>query len=240
MLVFLTFWTLIGITASDRLQRTKFAQKSRFDWIIDCIGLLIQGFAIPIIQIVCLNRFYTYLFPQAAGCVTINPILAFGLSFVGVDYLYYWNHRGLHSKWLWRSHLVHHTVTQMDVLGTSRNTVWTSLLIVYVWVHGLFIYLLSDPSWYILGVSLTSALDLWRHSSLSPSPQSLIYEIISPILVLPQDHAWHHATEIANCNYGANLKLWDVIHRTYYSASEFPKKLGVESKLSLMRQLFLP
>ncbi|PSB02173.1 sterol desaturase family protein [Merismopedia glauca] len=240
MLVFLTFWTLIGITVSDRLRSGILAQKSRFDWIIDTIGLLIQGFLIPAIQIVVLNRFCSYLMPQAAGCLTLNPVLAFGLSFIAVDYLYYWNHRGLHSKWLWRSHLVHHTVTQMDVLGTSRNTIWTSFVIVYVWVHGLFIYLLSDPSWYILGVSLTSALDLWRHSGLWVSERSHIYRIISLILILPQDHAWHHAAEITNCNYGANFKLWDVIHQTYYSASEFPERLGVESNLSLMRRLFLP
>jgi sterol desaturase/sphingolipid hydroxylase (fatty acid hydroxylase superfamily) len=240
MLVFLTFWTLIGITASDRLLRATLIQKSRFDWIIDGIGLLIQGLVIPIIQIVVLKRFYGYVMAQAAGCLTLHPILALGLSFVAVDYLYYWNHRGLHSKWLWRSHLVHHTVTQMDVLGTSRNTIWTSFVIVYVWIHSLFIYLLNDPSWYIWGVSLTCALDLWRHSGLSVSSKSWIYKVISSILILPQDHAWHHASEMANCNYGANLKLWDLIHQTYFSSSEFPERLGIKSDLSLMQRLLLP
>ena len=117
----------------------------------------------------------------------MQPILAFILSFVLVDYLYYWNHRLLHSRWLWRLHLVHHTVTEMQVFETARNTLWTSFFIIYLWVHGLFIYLLKDPNWYVAGVSLTCALDLWRHSAMALAPNSLLYRLISGWLILPQN-----------------------------------------------------
>ena len=36
--------------------------------------------------------------------------------------------------------------TDMDLLGTSRNTLWASFLMIYLWVHALFIYSLQDPS----------------------------------------------------------------------------------------------
>jgi hypothetical protein len=55
-----------------------------------------------------------------------------------------------------------------------------------LWVHALFIYLLQDSSWYVAGVSLSSALDLWRHSIFTPKPTSLIYRCLSPWLILPR------------------------------------------------------
>jgi sterol desaturase/sphingolipid hydroxylase (fatty acid hydroxylase superfamily) len=131
----------------------------------------------------------------------------------------------LHSRWFWPVHMVHHTSTEMNVLSTSRNTLWTSFLIVYLWVHALFIYLLQDPTWYIAGVSLTCALDLWR---------------LSVLLILPQDHAWHHATASDRANYGANFKLWDMIHRTYYKCENSPDSLGVKTDLNLIEKLVWP
>lgn len=128
----------------------------------------------------------------------------------------------------------------MDVFGTSRNTLWTSFLIIYLWVHSLFIYLLQDPIWYIFGASLTSALDLWRHSTFTPKPTSLIHRLLSPLLILPQDHAWHHARNYKGGNYGANFKIWDKIHRTYTHYEKQPEILGAISNLTLTQKLLFP
>jgi sterol desaturase/sphingolipid hydroxylase (fatty acid hydroxylase superfamily) len=170
----------------------------------------------------------------------LSPIFTFFLSFVAVDYLYYWNHRLLHSPFFWNVHQVHHTVTHLDVLGTSRNTLWASFLIVYLWVHSFFLYLLADPTGYLLGVSLTSALDLWRHSQLTIPSKSWLYHYLSPWLILPQDHAWHHSSQSPNCNYGANLKLWDKWHGTYYEESELPTEIGTATSLNFTQKLLFP
>jgi sterol desaturase/sphingolipid hydroxylase (fatty acid hydroxylase superfamily) len=130
-------------------------------------------------------------------------------------------------------------MTELDVLGTSRNTLWTSFLIVYLWIHALIIYLLHDPSWYILGVSLTSALDLWRHSQFGLASGSRLYNWLNPWLNLPQDHAWHHA-EIAGYNFGANFKLWDKMHGTYYSSDSLPNRLGIKTDFNLIQKLIWP
>ena len=127
----------------------------------------------------------------------------------------------------------------MDVLGTSRNTLWSSGLIVYLWVHGLFIYLLDNPAAYLLGVSLTAALDLWRHSRLGPSVNSGRYKWLSPWLVLPQDHALHHSPA-HGCNFGANLKIWDRLHGTARQAEHFPIRLGIITTLSFWQKLLYP
>ncbi|MGB3494387.1 MAG: sterol desaturase family protein [Elainellaceae cyanobacterium] len=276
MVVFIAFGLLVGATAfSSPMWRWSGGGKNRphlyrskplIDWILDGAGLFVQGVLIPILQITVMYHLWALLLPHAQASLNFGVLPAFLLSFVGVDYLYYWNHRWLHSSRAWPIHKIHHTVTQMDVLGTSRNTLWSSFFIVYLWVHALMIYLLSDPTGYILGVSLTSALDLWRHSRFSPVPSSIFYRILAPWLMLPQDHAHHHQRaddqriddQIVDdkfgaglprhsphcspqpCNFGANLKLWDRLHHTYKPSTRYPRQLGTTTNLSLVRQLLFP
>lgn len=236
MIVFGTFLLLLGFTA--RHYWSDLRQKSLADWMLDGVGLWVQGLLIPLLQLTLLQKLYQQLFSGWQHSLNLHPLLAFVLSFVVIDYLYYWNHRLLHSRRGWIAHRIHHTVSTMDVLGTSRNTVWSSFLILYLWVHGLFIFLLADPTVYLLGVGLTAALDLWRHSQFSPDPSSSLYRWLSPWLILPQDHGWHHHR--SDRNYGANLKLWDRWHNTLHQPAQWPTSLGQPSHLSLWRQLLYP
>ncbi|MEH1958098.1 MAG: sterol desaturase family protein [Nostoc sp.] len=240
LLIFGSFIGLVGWTISNQFGRTQLQAKTREDWLLDGIGLTIQGILIPLLQATLVYWLYQHLLPNQQGYLKISLVPAFITSFVVVDYLYYWNHRLLHTKLLWKVHQVHHTVTQMDVLGTSRNTLWTSLLIIYLWIHTLFLYLLADPTCYLLGVSLTSALDLWRHSHLIIPESSWLYQFLSSWLILPHDHAWHHCREIYNYNYGANLKIWDKLHGTYYESKNLPSIIGIPSSLNLFQKLLFP
>ena len=238
--VFFVFVILMALTVVDEGRFAVLRAKSWEDWVLDAVGLFFQGVLIPVLQLAVVYQFYRYFLPGDRGCWDLPPVGAFCLSFVFVDYIYYWNHRLFHTRWLWPIHVVHHTMTEMHVLGTSRNTLWTSFFIVYLWLHALFVYLLQDPTWYVAGVSLTSALDLWRHSAIAPSPHSLLHRWLSILFILPQDHAWHHANRSDCSNYGANLKLWDKLHGTYYRCDRPPDSLGVETNLTLTQKLLWP
>ncbi|MEM1392470.1 MAG: sterol desaturase family protein [Cyanobacteria bacterium P01_H01_bin.150] len=240
MLVFFTFVILLALTVTNSKQPFLYFKKSCEDWLLDSIGLFFQGFIVPFLQIAVVFQLYQRLLPNTSGLLNLYPVAAFLISFVFVDYLYYWNHRLLHTRKLWFIHQVHHTVTEMDVLGTSRNTLWTSFFIVYLWIHPLFLYLLQESKWYILGISLSSALDLWRHSNFTPKPNSWIYPWLSSCLILPKDHAWHHSNDCIKGNYGANLKVWDKIHGTYYEFEGLPDSLGIKNSLSFTKKIFLP
>src|SRR6478672_4016488 len=239
MSIFAAFVTLLLLTITRDRSSNLLWKKDREDWLLDMAGLLIQGVVIPGLQMLLVYQLYEWLLPTWKGILVLSSGLGFLLSFVLVDYLYYWNHRLLHHQHLWPWHQVHHTITQMDVLGTSRNTLWSSFLILYLWVHPLFLVLLQNPAGYVLGVTLTAILDLWRHSAIAPTPQSVACRWLSPWLVLPQDHAWHHA-RIQGCNYGANLKLWDQLHGTYHECDRAPEILGIETSLTLSQKLFWP
>ncbi len=235
------FWALVLGEAARAGGLSRYRDKPMRDWLLDLVGLIVQGALIPALQIVVVAAAWHVLFPALRGALWFaghDLWLGFLLSFVGVDYLYYWNHRLLHRPALWPIHMVHHTVSQMDVLGTSRNTLFTSFLIVYLWVHGTMAYLLRDPTGYFVGVSLGAALDLWRHSDLDP-PRWLARPL-GAFLVLPRDHAWHHASDASEGNYGANLSLWDRLHGTWMHNEQRPRALGVPCAMSLPRALLWP
>jgi sterol desaturase/sphingolipid hydroxylase (fatty acid hydroxylase superfamily) len=240
MIVFATFALLAALTfAVKASRRATFARKAQ-DWMLDMAGLIAQGVGIPILQITFVFGLFSRVLPQARGALEISPIIAFLLNFIVVDYLYYWNHRLLHGKSLWDTHAVHHTPEHLDLFITSRNTLWTSLLIVYVWANGLLIFLLKDPRAFLLSVSITASLDLWRHTSFFFQPNVFLHRIVAFCLITPNEHAWHHSSAKPNKNFGANLSIWDRLHGTYYSPASLPEHFGIPSNLDLKRKLFYP
>jgi len=236
--LFTAFWILMIATALVSGGASVFFNRKKDDWLLDGISLLVQGALIPLLQVFLVATWLTQFQPDLAKTLVLEPWVAFGLCFVGVDYLYYWNHRILHTKALWPVHLVHHTAHQMDVLTTSRNTVWSSLLIVYLWLNGTVVYLLADPAPYAAAITLTAVLDLWRHSPLNP--KGLIRDALGSFLILPRDHAWHHSQDVYDVNFGANLNWWDKLHGTWHLSQQEPKELGVKTNISLVSRLLWP
>lgn len=219
MIVAATFAVLIVLTAA--LFGVRFFARDRGAWVVDASGLVVQGtIAAALVLLVPLRR----------GAIDVPFWPAFLLSFVAVDYAYYWNHRLLHGA-LWRWHAVHHTAPRLDVVVTSRNTLWTPLLIVYVWAGIAAVFLLRDPSGFLLGLSLTAALDLWRHSPLVPPPR--VRRMLSWIVVTPHEHAWHHSRSRMEVNFGANFTIWDRLHGTFDASDALPERLGVDVPVTL-------
>lgn len=240
MIVLLTFLLLSMVTLSLRPMRRAAFQRRASDWMLDATGLIAQGILIPLLQTTLIYSALYLLAPELKGGLGLSPPAAFLLNFVVVDYLYYWNHRWLHSRRLWSTHATHHTAETMDVFITSRNTLWTSLLIVYVWSNGLFLFLLHEPAAFLLAASLTASLDLWRHTRFSPRPDSMLHRGLRWLLITPHEHAWHHSRTQFGCNFGANLSLWDRLHGTWFSPATSPEHLGIQLPLNWQRKLFFP
>ncbi|MDB4968629.1 MAG: fatty acid hydroxylase [Myxococcales bacterium] len=237
------FWILVLAGAVRVERRRAYLVKSRAAWTLDAVGLAIQGGLVPLVQLTVVVSALTLVVPSLRGSLRLpgHAVAAgFVVNVVVVDYLYYWNHRLLHTARLWPIHLVHHTVDEMDVMGTSRNTAWTSFFILYVWVNGVMLYLLAEPAGFAAGAALTASLDLWRHSELSPPRGSLADRALGSVLILPRHHAWHHAGDAAPGNFGANFSLWDRLHGTFIARDDAPARLGVTTTLPLWRQLWWP
>ncbi len=222
------------------LQFFKISPRHRLEWVLDILGLLSQGLLVPILQTLVIAKLMAWSFPDFHGFFAVPGILAFLFSFVGVDYLYYWNHRMLHSKSLWPFHRVHHSIKRLDVLATSRNSVWTIFFIVYLWVQPVFVFLLKDPTWFIMGLVLGHSLDLWRHSSWKWNRDLKSVQVLRTFIIDPQDHEWHHSEEKFNVNFGANLNLWDRLHGTFHRSEKSPQVIGSELEESFWNQFVTP
>ncbi len=241
MIVFSFFVLLAVATFVSRSNRNSALNRSREEWILDSLGLFMQGGVIPALQIGLSQKIYFHWIPSLKGVIHLSSVWAFVLNFVGVDYIYYWNHRLLHQKRAWPFHVVHHAAIRFDFLMCSRNTLWTPFLIIYVWVNAFFIYSLSDPFPFILGASVTAGLDLWRHTRFSPQ-SGVLHSLLSPALILPSDHAAHHRSHTQGVNFGANLNLWDRLHQTFLRDPDPHSihKFGFPLPLNLRLQIFWP
>lgn len=238
---FVAFWSLVFAVVLNRASRQRLVAKTRDAWILDVTGLVVQGALIPLLEVTLVFSALSIIVPASRGTLSLAWPLAALLNFVVVDYLYYWNHRLLHTRALWPVHSVHHSVTDMDVLATSRNPVWASLLIVYVWVNGVFLFVLDDARPFAIAAAVTAALDLWRHSPFGPARGGPLWRALSVVFITPSDHAWHHASgDSARGNYGANLSLWDRIHGTWIVREGAPKSLGDDVELPLWKKLVWP
>ena len=210
------------------------------DRVLDVVGLVVQGAVVPLLQITLVAALMSALVPQWRGAVALPWWTAFLVNFVAVDYAYYWNHRLLHTRALWRWHAVHHSARAMDVLVTSRNTLWTNAMILYLWLNGAAAFLLADATPYLAAAALTAALDLWRHSRWAPRSGSPAGRALAMALVTPHDHAWHHSASRPRCNFGANLRWWDRLHGTAWATADAPSALGIPVGGTLAARLLWP
>ena len=210
--------------------------KKTSDWAIDLVGLTVQGALVPLAEIFVLCAAMAHFAPAWRGSIHCPAWAAFLLNFVAVDYAYYWNHRLLHGA-LWRWHAVHHTADRLDMWVSSRNTVWTPVFIVYLWLNASALYLLADPAPFALAATITAGLDLWRHSEIYPKSRAAWFEALAVVLVTPRDHAWHHGTTGFERNFGANLNVWDRVHGTYHGSPDAPSSLGVPLAWSFSQKL---
>lgn len=152
---------------------------------------------------------------------------AFGIGFIGFDYLHYWSHRLFHAPRFWRFHLLHHTLIRMNGVGAFRHSLWECALSPMFWASAVFLWLLEDRSWFATALSAGFLLDVFRHSWLETYTSRGIGRFLGAVLVTPEDHAIHHSHPAVAANYGGNLKVWDQLHGTFRAPDERSSRFGV-------------
>lgn len=237
ILLFFTFSiiTIIGLLNDE--SRKKTLSRSPEEWTADMVGLFIQGMIIPAFPFLIVPLLLI-AFPTLGGKFEIHDLIQFVLAFIIVDYFYYWNHRIFHKRQLWSIHRLHHSSRYLDIFATSRNSLITSFLFVYVWSQILGMFLLKNSDAFMLGLGITFALDLWRHSGIKHN--HMIYSALSWALIMPEQHVLHHSLTGRTKNYGANLCWWDKLHGTYSATIIQNQNLEKLSDKNIWRELFVP
>jgi sterol desaturase/sphingolipid hydroxylase (fatty acid hydroxylase superfamily) len=138
----------------------------------------------------------------------------------------YWAHRKMHTvPFLWRFHKVHHSVDEMDWLASARLHPVDRALTASAAFLPLFILGFSTTT---IGVfALFAAFQaLAVHANVRFTFPPLRY-----LLATPQYHHWHHAGEVYDKNYAAQLPLVDWMFRSLYvpgKGKQWPKSYGID------------
>lgn len=142
------------------------------------------------------------------------------LCIIGVvvnDFVYYWSHRLMHTKWGWPTHAAHHSDTHVNAFTAYRVhfleylTMVCSYYFLLTWM--------SIPDAIPLVILFTSLHSVYVHMDLPFTHGRLKYLIASPAY-----HRWHHA-DVPEA-YGKNLAniipLWDKLFGTFYTYDIVP------------------
>lgn len=234
------FISLSLCTLLSDSERAKVALRTRTDWLVDGSSLLTQGLIIPVCQTLFAENILKHFFPHLNGILNWGFWEGFVLNFIVVDYFYYWNHRVLHRKKFWLIHRLHHSSKEVDVFSTSRNSWFSSFFILYFWINATFIFLLANPTGFVVSMALTAGLDLWRHSGFNNARLSNFYRLLSILFITPHEHHWHHSKDTESTNFGANLCIWDKLHGTYVSGPTWPENYGISDHLNLFKEFLYP
>jgi sterol desaturase/sphingolipid hydroxylase (fatty acid hydroxylase superfamily) len=145
---------------------------------------------------------------------------AWALLFVGTEFTYYWFHRASHEvRWFWTTHAVHHSIEEMNILGSYRLG-WTGVLSMGFLFHTPLMLIGFPPAAVVLAISLNLFYQSWLHTNLIGK--------LGPIegwLNTPSAHRVHHATnaDYLDRNYGGVTLVFDRLFGTYQAERDDEK-----------------
>ncbi|MBN9509190.1 MAG: sterol desaturase family protein [Alphaproteobacteria bacterium] len=159
-----------------------------------------------------------FVWPHRLTTIPLDTAWGLVLLFLGVELAYYWSHRAAHEvRWLWASHVVHHTPDHIHLASAFR--LGATEIISGNWLFRLPLFLLGLNPLAVGGMlAINLAYQFWLHTDLVGRLGPLEW-----ILNTPSHHRVHHASnrEYLDRNYGGILIIWDRLFGTF--AKEQPE-----------------
>jgi sterol desaturase/sphingolipid hydroxylase (fatty acid hydroxylase superfamily) len=144
--------------------------------------------------------------------IPLNTVWGIVLLFLGVELAYYWMHRCSHEiRWLWASHVVHHTPEQIHLASAFRLGV--TELFSGNWLFYFPLYLLGLNPVAVSGMLAVNLFyQFWLHTEMVGRLGPLEW-----VLNTPAHHRVHHASnpEYLDRNYGGIVIFWDRLFCTF-------------------------
>ena len=176
-------------------------------------GLLVGNILINFLTKGSVLFFYIYLYQFKLVAINdlLSPVFVWALTFITIDFIFYWYHRCSHRvRFLWAVHMNHHSSEEMN-FSVSLRQAWFGPLTKIPFF--MFMPLLGfDP---IITAAAGIILTLWGvlgHTQWINRLGPLEY-----IFVTPSAHRVHHGSneEYLDKNYGNFLIIWDRLFGTF-------------------------
>jgi len=159
----------------------------------------------------------------------------FLLCFLGQDLAYYWSHRFAHERrWMWASHVVHHSSRHYN-LSTALRQTWTATLSL-AFIFTLPLALIGfEPIMIFFFAGLSLVYQFWIHTEVirTMGPFGWVFNT-------PSHHRVHHAfnPRYLDANYAGVLIVWDRLFGTFVAEeSAEPPRYGLVKNLATFNPL---
>jgi len=214
------------------------------NWAVDAFAILFGSAATVVVR----NVFSHTLerLPHAPGFAWISATsefvandipwpVAFVVSIVALDFLLYFSHRLLHTRYLWHTHAAHHSSQHLywfSGLRTSPIHVASQLFCGVL--LGLLLPVNGGMTGSVAGLIVYACIQHFNHANLNWRFGRLEW-----LFVVSRYHHVHHGADpkLNNSNFGFLLTIWDRMFGTYTNPDHVPKNfpLGLNYDVSWPR-----
>lgn len=157
---------------------------------------------------------------------TLPAWAQFAIALIAVDFLHWSIHNMLHRvPFLWELHKVHHSIEDMDWIGSMRFH-WSEAVIYKSLTYPLLAFFGFGGDVLLALAVVNTAVGHFNHANLDVSIGPLKYILNSPAM-----HVWHHTHPDSGPpmrNFGITLSVWDWLFGTAHVPERPPKRLAFE------------
>lgn len=148
------------------------------------------------------------------------------LTFLGVEFCFYWMHRASHRmRWFWAAHVVHHSSERMNFSTAMRQN--ATNIFNGVWLFYLPLALLGfNPVWIGIAYALSLVYQFFIHTTLI----GRLPRWIEWVFNTPSHHRVHHGRNpgYIDRNYGGVLIIWDRLFGSFVDENaQDPPEYGI-------------
>ena len=140
------------------------------------------------------------------------------LTFLGVDFCFYWMHRSSHRiRWFWAAHVVHHSSERMNFSTAMRQN--ATNIFNGMWLFYVPLALIGfNPVWIGVAYALSLVYQFFIHTTLVGKLPGWVETVLNT----PSHHRVHHGRNpgYIDRNYGGTLIVWDRLFGTFVAEDE--------------------
>ncbi len=192
-------------------------------------------FSVAIVPLADFVGRYLPVRPIVPAAVLDLPLAARFLLYVLIaDFGYYWIHRLMHTRYVWRVHKWHHSPTYMYWLAGIRGSLLQLILsnLPYIFAG---VLLDIAPWWMAIAIITKTALQNdWMHLNVPFG-----WAWLEWIIITPRYHHVHHSDDPKHyrSNLAALFPIWDRLFGTYTNPAEVPRNLsfGIGENVPVIR-----
>ncbi len=152
-------------------------------------------------------------------------VLVLFIGFVAKDFVDYWTHRLMHTKWFWPVHAAHHSDTHVNGFTVFRVHFFEGIL-----MRASYIFLLTWAGFSNEHVAIIALLEV-LHGAYVHLESDFDHGPFNWLLASPRFHRWHHADnpEVFGKNLANHMPLYDIIFGTYHNPAPCRHAMGALS-----------